>query len=345
MAGQDIIVGSPGHEAQITGRYAGTLAEAAQLTYLNQLAVKLEAAPLVPYWADGLYDEAPGVIQGRIPMVISDDRWRVHTGNAKFSGMTLKFRDVGIRAYFRGRKLSYLDWMALGQLGDLVFDLAGESETDGALIPQLLAELFTNGASVTDFDGQPMFVDVATPTKLFNPIDASFGTFGNLHPNSPLNETNINIGLANLYSRLSLQGLPLKLWAYPIDLIVPLTEFNKARDIVEYAELIPKPGLKVAGGGDAGDLNTGGNTNTITRKGLTVRVGEFTPPGEWYLQSRAPAVKPFVVATPPDPVKEVLHDWGSLPTDNELLMEAGFYKFLGVAWRTSAGTEKFTYTP
>lgn len=342
MAGQNVIIGSPGHSATITGRYAGTLAEAATITYLNQLAVKLEAAPLVPYWAEGLYDEAPGIIQGRIPMVISDDRWRVHTGNAKYGGMTLKFRDVGIGAYFRGRRLSYLDWMALGQLGDLVFDLAGESETDAALVPQLLAELLTNGAAVTDFDGQPMF---AASGKLFNPIDSSFGTYGNLHATSVLNETNLNIGLSNLYQRLSLQGLPLKLWSYPIDLVVPLTLFNAARDLVEFAELVPKPGLGTAGGGSASDLNTGGNTATITKKGLTIRVGEFTPPGEWYLVSRAPAAKPFVVATPPDPVKEVMHDWGSLPTDNQLMMEAGFYRFLGVAWRTSIGIEKFTYTP
>jgi hypothetical protein len=341
MAAQDVIVGSPGHAAQIAGRFAGSLAEAAQITYLNQLAVKLEAAPLAPYWADGLYDEAPGIVQGRIPMVISDDRWRVHTGNAKFSGMTMKFRDVTISAYFRGRKMSYLDWMALGQLGNLVFDLSGESETDAALVPQLLGELLTNGASVTDFDGQPMF---AAANKLFNPIDSSFGTYGNLLTGD-VTEANINAGLNALYTRMSLQGLPLKLWQYPIDLVVPLSRFNTARDIVEYAELIPKPGLKVAGGGDANDLNTGGNTNTIQKKGLRVVVGEFTPPGEWYLVSRAPSVKPFVVATPPDPVKEVMHDWGSLPTDNQLMMEAGFYRFVGVAWRTSAGIQKFTYTP
>ncbi len=336
-----VIITSPGHAATITGRYAGGLAEAAQIQYLNELAVKLEAAPLTPYWADGYYDEAPGIVQGRIPMVISDDRWRVHTGNAKYSGMTIKFRDVGIGAYFRGRELSYLDWMALGQLQGLVFDLGDESETDAALVPELLAGLFTNGASVTDFDGQPMF---AAAGKLNNPIDSGFGTYGNLFVGD-VTEANINIGLDALYQRLSMQGLPMKLWQYPIDLVVPLSRFNRARDIVEYAELVPRPGLKVVGGGDAGDLNTGGNTNTITKKGLTVRVGEFTPNGEWYLQSRAPAVKPFIVATPPEPVREVRHDWGSLPTDNQLMMEAGFYKFLGVAWRTAHGTIKFTYTP
>lgn len=342
MAGQDIIVGSPGHAAQITGRYAGSLAEAATITYLNQLAVKLESEAGETFWADGLYDEAPGIVQGRIPMVISDDRWRVHTGNAKYSNMTIKFRDVGIGAYFRGRTMSYLDWMALGQLKDLVFDLSGASETDNALVPQLIGELMTAGASVTDFDGQPMF---AVSGKLFNPIDASFGTYGNLHTSSPISEANINIGLSNLYQRLSLQGLPLRLWKYPIEMVVSLRDLNQARDIVQYAELIPKPGLGTANGGAAGDLNTGGNTNTITKKGISIVVGEFTPPGEWYLVSRAPAVKPFVVATPPDPVKEVMHDWGSLPTDNQLMMEAGFYRFLGVAWRTAAGIEKFTYTP
>lgn len=333
------IITNPGHELTIDAPVAGSLAEAAAIQYQEALAVKLEAPSDARFWSDGLFATASGIIN-RIPMVISDDRWQTFTGNPNYANAKLLFRDVKIRDYFRGRRLQYQDWIALAALGKLLPEAAGDAETDTALVPQVLTDVLINGTSTAaadlDYDGQPFLT--TNTVKRPNPLNPNIGAlYKNVYAGA-LDAANINVGLSQLDQRLGLNGIPLKLWTYKVILLVPLALKQVADDLVKLAELVPIPGTSTT------QVQTGGNTNTIMRKNIEVVVGEFLPAGAWYLISTAPAVQPFVVATPPEEVIPIFFGLGMDPQDI-MAIKAGFVRFLGGAWRTSAGIIKFTYTP
>jgi hypothetical protein len=314
---------------------AGTKAEAAALTYLNELGKALDIKGDADYTLVSHTAKAANVILGRIPRTYYDDRWSEYTGKPVYTKGHIRFLDVEMRPWWRGRHHDYMEWLAYGELRFLLEQVQATSNTDEALPARLAQAALDSGASTAakdlDFDGLAFLV--AAATKPFNPLVPGLGTYRTSYVGA-LNETNLRAGLTELDRRLDPNGEPLKLWNWPVELWIPLGLKRQADDIVKLAELIPKAG---PGGGD-----TGGNTNTLVRYGVIPKVLEHaSSQTTWHLQSTHPACKPFVEATPPDPVFPVFFARGQDPNDINGI-KAGFMKTLGTRWLTSLGHVRYT---
>lgn len=317
----------------------GTPAEAAAITYLIDLGQMLDAQgdgnyTLIPHCA-----EAPNVIEGRIPREFMDDRWEEYTGKPSYTKGHMKFIDVAYKQWWRGRTQDYNEWQAYGALRGLLKDVQAPASTDAALPARLAQAALDAGTSTDadkiDFDGLAYFVTGVD--KPFNPFVPGLGKYRTSFSGS-LTDENVRAALDNLYLRRDPSGEPLKLWNYGVELWHCLELKTTADDICKIADLIPKAGP----GGD----DTGGNTNTVAKRGIIPKVLEHTnstaSSGAWYLQSLHPACKPFVKASPPDPRLAVFFARGQDPSDINSI-KAGFLDSIGVRMLTTLGTVKYTY--
>lgn len=345
MAGEAIVT-VPGHHMPLHTLATTPEAKAAITVFLKDLAIRLGDTSGPPYTLQAHMVNATNVLLGQIPYLIGDHRYVEYTGNPKYTKQHLLFRPVTVKPYFRGSAIDFHEMQAYGVLRDQLDSVQAEQDTDRSLDARLGHAALVNGTSTAaddlDFDGQAYLV--TSSAKLFNPNDASFGTYQTQYA-LPLNEVNVRTGLSYLDQRKSMSGENLRLWDYPVELWCTAAKYREAEDICKLMTLSPKPGLGTAGGGSASDLNTGGNTNTIVARNITPRVLEHAAAdyNAWHLQSLAPFAKPLIKATPPDPIFPVYFPRGSDPNAiNE--EKAGFLVSMGFRWRTAIGHVKFTYS-
>lgn len=339
-------VAVPGHHMPLSSLATTPEAKAAITTFLKDLAVKLGDSSGPPYTLQPHMALATNVMLGQIPYMVGDHRYIEYTGNPKYTKQHILYRPVTVKPYFRGVAIDHHELLAYGVMRDQIDPVQSEQDTDRSLDARLGHANLVNGTSTSaddlDFDGQAFLV--TSSAKLFNPADSSFGTYQTQYA-ATLNEPNVRAGLDYLYQRKSMSGENLRLWEYPVELWVTADKYTLAEDICKLMTLSPKPGLGTAGGGSASDLNTGGNTNTIVARNIVPRVLEHAATGynKWHLQSLAPFCKPFIKATPPDPIFPVYFPRGSDPAAiNE--EKAGFLVSMGFRWRTAIGHVAFTYS-
>lgn len=340
------IVTVPGHHMPLHQLAAlNPIGAQAITTFLKDLAIKLGDTSGPPYTLQSHMVLAPNVLLGQIPYLIGDHRYVEFTGNPVYSKTHLLYRPVAVKPYFRGSAIDFHEMQAYGVMRDMLDSVQTEQDTDRSLDARLAHAQLLAGTSTAaddlDFDGQAYLV--TSGVKRFNPNDAAFGTYQTQYALA-LNEANVKTGLSYLYTRKSMSGENLRLWEYPVELWCTAEKYTEAEDICKLMTLSPKPGIGVAGGGSANDLNTGGNTNTIVARNITPRVLEHASStyGKWHLQSLAPFAKPIIKATPPDPVFPVYFPRGSDPNAiNE--EKAGFLTSMGFRWRTAIGHVAFTY--
>ncbi|MEI8257397.1 MAG: hypothetical protein WCJ30_17110, partial [Deltaproteobacteria bacterium] len=150
---------------------------------------------------------------------------------------------------------------------------------------QGLAAALNAGYTTLDWTGTQFFRKTAV--KPNSPGKPALGKFLNAYENSAINPANIKRAIVNVQTRKGFDGLLLDL--EPMDLMVPWSQKEAARDLVEVMQLIPSTD---------GTSSGGGNSSTVYGRLKVVAVPEMRE-DMWIVAAPTDAshLKPFIYTT------------------------------------------------